>query len=147
MAKIAEERGEEMQLPRVRAVDRSGRRRRAPRPRRGRLRRGARRPPAPAPTAFRGRAYLDFLYGEVWTRDEYLTRRDRRLVSICCSAELGADTETTEHLEAALRNGELNYEELQEVVMHVAVYLGWIVARRLDDLLVAAAERTGVIPG
>ena len=31
--------------------------------------------------------------------------------------------------------------------MHVAVYLGWIVARRLDDLLVAAAARIGVIPG
>ena len=101
--------------------------------------------PAPARTAFRGRAYLDFLYGEVWTRDEYLTRRDRRLVSICCSAELGVDAETTEHLEAALRSGELSYEELQEVVIHVAVYLGWIVARRLDDLLVAAATSVGVI--
>ena len=101
--------------------------------------------PAPARTAFRGRAYLDYLYGEVWTRDEYLTRRDRRLVSICCSAELGVEAETTEHLEAALRNGELSYEELQEVVIHVAVYLGWIVARRLDDLLVAAATNVGVI--
>ena len=62
-----------------------------------------------------------------------------------CSAELGVDEETTEHLEAAFRNGELNFEELQEVVMHVAVYLGWIVARHLDDLLVAAATRLGVI--
>ena len=146
MAKIAEERGEEMQLPRVRAVDRS----RSTTTCAGS---GARPPtptctacaPPPAPTAFRGRAYLDYLYGEVWTRDEYLTRRDRRLVSICCSAELGVDDETTEHLEAALRSGELTYEELQEVVMHVAVYLGWIVARHLDDLLVDAATRTGVI--
>jgi 4-carboxymuconolactone decarboxylase len=102
--------------------------------------------PAEAATAFRGRAYYDYLYGEVWTRDEYLTTRDRRLVSICCSAELGADTETGEHLESALRLGELTYEELQEVVMHVAVYLGWIVARRLDDLLVDAAVHAGVIP-
>ncbi len=145
MAKIAEERGEELRLPQfVPWTDPADD--------------GVRRargeaayaevhgvPPAPAPTAFRGRAYLDYLYGEVWTRDEYLTRRDRRLVSICCSAELGADDETTEHLEAALRSGELTYEELQEVVMHVAVYLGWIVARRLDDLLVAAATRTGII--
>ena len=29
--------------------------------------------------------------------------------------------------------------------MHVAVYLGWIVARRLDDLLVTAARTAGVI--
>jgi hypothetical protein len=27
--------------------------------------------------------------------------------------------------------------------MHIAVYLGWIVARRLDHLLVAAAKNTG----
>jgi 4-carboxymuconolactone decarboxylase len=104
------------------------------------------RPPE-AETAFRGRADYDFLYGEVWTRDELLTPRDRRLVAICCSAELGADAQTTEHLEAALRLGELSYAELQEVVVHVAVYLGWIVARRLDDLLVAAAERVGITPG
>ena len=147
MAKIAEERGEEMQLPRFVPWTDPGRRRRAPGARRSRVRRGPRRRTAARHTAFRGRAYFDFLYGEVWTRDEYLTRRDRRLVSICCSAELGVDAETTEHLEAALRNGELTYEELQEVVMHVAVYLGWIIARRLDDLLVAAAIRTGVIPG
>jgi 4-carboxymuconolactone decarboxylase len=145
MAKIAEEKGEEMQLPafvpwadpadddvrRLRGED-------AYESVHGVA-------PAPALTAFRGRAYLDFLYGEVWTRDEYLTRRDRRLVSICCSAELGMDDETREHLDAALRTGELNFEELQEVVMHVAVYLGWIVARHLDDLLVEAATRTGVI--
>ena len=57
----------------------------------------------------------------------FLTRRDRRLVSICCSAELGVNEETTEQLEAPLGSGELSYEDLQEVVMHVAVYLGWIV--------------------
>jgi 4-carboxymuconolactone decarboxylase len=96
-----------------------------------------------ADTAFRGRGYLDYLYGEIWSRDAFLSRRDRRLVSICCSAEMGVDTETAEHLDAALRSGELTYAELQEVVMHVAVYLGWVVARRLDDLLVDAATRTG----
>jgi len=62
-------------------------------------------------------------------------------MAICCSAALGADVQTTEHLEAALRSGDLSFEELQEVVVHVAVYLGWIVARRLDDLLVDAAAR------
>jgi alkylhydroperoxidase/carboxymuconolactone decarboxylase family protein YurZ len=101
----------------------------------------------PATTAFRGRAYYDYLYGEVWTRDDYLTRRDRRLIAISCSAELGVDEEITEHLEAALRNGELTYLELQETVMHIAVYLGWPVARHLDDLLVAVADRVGVSSG
>ncbi|HEU5309446.1 MAG TPA: carboxymuconolactone decarboxylase family protein [Acidimicrobiia bacterium] len=147
MAKIAEERGEEMQLPRfvpwTDPVDDDVRRARGEAA--YEAVHGVR--PPEAETAFRGRAYYDFLYGEVWTRDELLTPRDRRLVAICCSAELGADAQTTEHLEAALRLGELSYAELQEVVVHVAVYLGWIVARRLDDLLVAAAERVGITPG
>jgi 4-carboxymuconolactone decarboxylase len=144
MAKISEERGEELQLPRfvpwADPVDDDVRRVRGEAA--YEAVHGVK--PAPATTVFRGRAYHDYLYGEVWTRDEYLTHRDRRLVAVCCSAELGVDAETSDHLEAALRLGELTYEELQEVVVHVAVYLGWVVARRLDDLLVAAAERVGV---
>lgn len=146
MQKIAEERGEEMQLPQfvpwTDPVADDVRRTR------GEVAyeavHGTR--PAEATTAFRGRAYYDYLYGEVWTRDEYLTSRDRRLVAICCSAELGVDAEVVEHLEATLRAGELGYEELQEVVMHVAVYLGWPVARRLDDHLVTVARRLGIDP-
>ena len=95
--------------------------------------------PEPARTAFRGRAYLDYLYGEIWTRQKYLTRRDRRIVSICCSAATGVDEETIEHLEGALRLGDLTFDELQELVVHYAVYLGWPLGRRLDDLLIRAA--------
>lgn len=97
--------------------------------------------PPPATTPFRGRAYLDYLYGEIWTRDRHLTRRDRRIVSICCAAAAGIDDETTEHLRAALELGELTHDELQELVVHYAVYLGWLLGRRLDDQLVAVAEQ------
>jgi 4-carboxymuconolactone decarboxylase len=147
MAKIAEERGEEMQVPRyvpwTDPVDDDVRRTRGE----AAYESVHGIAPPPATTAFRGRAYYDYLYGEVWTRDGYLTRRDRRLIAISCSAELGVDEEITDHLEAALRNRELTFEELQEVVMHIAVYLGWPVARHLDDLLVATAERVGVTRG
>jgi 4-carboxymuconolactone decarboxylase len=101
---------------------------------------GAESPAATSP--FRGGAYLDYLYGEVWTRDRHLSRRDRRIVTICCAAAVGVDEETTEHLRAALVNGELTLEELQELVVHFAVYLGWPLGRRLDDLLSAVAAAT-----
>ena len=101
-------------------------------------------PSPPAPTAFRGRAYLDFLYGEIWTRTEHLTRRDRRIISICCAAAAGVDEEAAEHLRAALAMEELTYEELQELVIHYAVYLGWTLGRRLDDLLVQVARDAGL---
>jgi 4-carboxymuconolactone decarboxylase len=100
--------------------------------------------PAPDATAFRGRAYLDYLYGEVWTREKYLTRRDRRIVSICGSAAAGVTEEASEHLRASLALGDLGYGELQELVFHYAIYLGWPLGRRLDDLLVEAARATGV---
>src|SRR2546429_255064 len=67
-------------------------------------------PGPPAATAFRGRAYLDFLYGEIWTRQKHLTRRDRRIVSICCAAAAGVDEEVAEHLRAALAMQELTFE-------------------------------------
>ena len=101
--------------------------------------------PAPAaPTAFRSRAHRYFLYGEMWTRTRHLTRRDRRIVSICCAAAAGVDEEVREHLRATLATDELTYEELQELVVHYAVYLGWNLGRRLDDLLVAAARDAGI---
>lgn len=99
-------------------------------------------PPA-AVSPFRGRASLDYLYGEVWTRERHLTRRDRRIISICCAAAAGVDEEVTEHLRSALDFAELTYEELQELVVHYAVYVGWPLGRRLDDLLLAVGGEQG----
>jgi 4-carboxymuconolactone decarboxylase len=94
-------------------------------------------------TAFRGTASLDFRYGEVWTRDRFLTRRDRRIVSICCSAAVSAVAPAREHLRAALAAGDLTFDELQELVVHFAVYCGWALGEQLDDLLVDAATEVG----
>jgi 4-carboxymuconolactone decarboxylase len=99
----------------------------------------------PAITAFRRDAYLDYLYGEIWTRESYLTRRDRRIVSICCCAAVGADTETREHLTAALAHDELTFEELQELVVHFAVYVGWVLGRRLDDALIDVVSERALL--
>jgi 4-carboxymuconolactone decarboxylase len=99
-------------------------------------------PPDPA-SPFRGRASLDYLYGEVWTRDRFLTRRDRRIIAICCAAAAAVDDETEDQLRAALGQGDLTLTELQELVMHYTVYLGWPLGRRLDDLLLAVADELG----
>lgn len=95
--------------------------------------------PPPASTPFQGRARLDYLYGEIWGRQRYLTPRDRRIVSICSAASTTIDEEVTEHLRAALALGDMTRDELAELVVHFAVYLGWNLARRLDDLLLDVA--------
>jgi 4-carboxymuconolactone decarboxylase len=100
--------------------------------------------PPTAVTAFRRRGYLDYLYGEIWTRSRYLTRRDHRVIAVTAAAIAGVDVELREHLRAALAMQDLRYEELQELVLHVGVYCGWLVARRLDDTLVEVADGLGV---
>lgn len=95
--------------------------------------------PPRASTAFQGHARLDYLYGEIWMRAKYLTRRDRRIISICSAASAAIDEEVTDHLRAALTLGEMTRNDLEELVVHFAVYLGWNLARRLDDLLLEVA--------
>jgi len=41
-------------------------------------------------------------------------------------------------LYAALKSGDLTFEELQEIAMHYAVYVGWLLGARLDEQLLAA---------
>ena len=88
--------------------------------------------------------YLDFLYGEVWTPRRVphaaATAGWSRSAAAPSSASTPRPPSTSRRRCAAASS---RFEELQEVVMHVAVYLGWIVARRLDDLLVDAAATTG----
>jgi 4-carboxymuconolactone decarboxylase len=95
-------------------------------------------PPPEGGTVFRDLGYLDYLYGEIWTRPT-LTRRERRIISICCAAFVDQDVDV--HLDAALKSGDLSYEELQEVVLHYAVYVGWLLGAKLDERLVAAWAR------
>ena len=143
MFKIAEETGEELQPhefePWAEPVDESVRRQRGAAA--YELAHGV--PPRAASTPFRGRACLDYLYGEIWSRQKYLSRRDRRIISICGAASSAIDEEVTEHLHAALTLGDMTRAELDELVVHFAVYLGWNLARRLDDLLTAVADDIG----
>src|SRR5438445_652933 len=77
--------------------------------------------PAPAAaTTFRQLGYFAYLYGEIWTRPN-LTRRERRIISICAAAAAKCERELEMHLFAALASGDLSFEELQEIVLHYAV--------------------------
>jgi 4-carboxymuconolactone decarboxylase len=95
-------------------------------------------PPPEAETVFRRLGFFEYLYGEIWTRPT-LSRRERRIISLCCAASVGHDTDA--HAYAALKSGDLSFEELQEVVLHFATYQGWLRGARFDDSVVAAWAR------
>lgn len=67
----------------------------------------------------------------VWERPG-LAPRERRIVTIVCVSAAVDVPAMDEHVHAALANGELTIGELQELVLHFAVYCGWPRASQLE---------------
>jgi 4-carboxymuconolactone decarboxylase len=68
---------------------------------------------------------LRTLFGDIYARSG-LSLRDRRLIILGALAGLGADPSLFEiHLRSALGNGELNADELREVIMTILPYAGY----------------------
>lgn len=63
-----------------------------------------------------------FAWGEVWARPG-LDRRTRSCITLAILATLRCEDEITMHVRAALRHG-LTPDEIQEVLLHTAVYAG-----------------------
>jgi 4-carboxymuconolactone decarboxylase len=63
-----------------------------------------------------------YAWGEVWSRPG-LDRRTRSCVTLAMLAALRCEDELAMHVRAALRNG-LRPEEIQEVLLHAAIYAG-----------------------
>ena len=61
-------------------------------------------------------------WGRVWDRPG-LERRDRSLITVAMLTALGRPDELEIHLKAAVRNG-VAVEELQETLLHAAIYCG-----------------------
>jgi 4-carboxymuconolactone decarboxylase len=74
---------------------------------------------------------LDFVFAEVWQRP-ILSRRDRRFVTLPCVAAADAEAPLRDHVYAALNSGDLTIAEMQETVLHFAVYAGWPKASRFN---------------
>lgn len=61
-------------------------------------------------------------WGDVWQR-EGLDRKTRSLVTVAMLTALGKQHELKGHLRGALNNG-ATVEEIQEVLLHAAIYCG-----------------------
>jgi 4-carboxymuconolactone decarboxylase len=67
---------------------------------------------------------LEQLFAETWARD-VLSIRDRRLLMLGIIAEKGETMTFGIQAKAALKNGELNPEELRELLLMIANYAGY----------------------
>lgn len=67
----------------------------------------------------------DILFGEVWSRNDLLSLRDRSLVTITSLISQGiTDNSLSYHLEEAKKNG-ITCSEAAEIITHIAFYAGW----------------------
>lgn len=67
----------------------------------------------------------DVLFGEVWSREDRLSLRDRSLVTVVSLMSQGlTDSSFRYHLESAKRNG-ITRTEIAEILTHAAFYAGW----------------------
>lgn len=67
----------------------------------------------------------DVLFGQVWSREDKLSLRDRSLVTVTALMAQGlTDSSFRYHLESAKKNG-ISKEEIAEILTHAAFYAGW----------------------
>ncbi len=67
----------------------------------------------------------DVLFGEVWSRNNLLSLRDRSLVTITSLIAQGiTDNSLSYHLQEAKKNG-ITRTEAAEIITHIAFYAGW----------------------
>ncbi len=66
----------------------------------------------------------DVLFGEVWSREDKLSLRDRSMITIAALMSLGLYPQVKAHLILGKEHG-LTKEEVVEIVTHLAFYCGW----------------------
>ncbi len=67
----------------------------------------------------------DVLFGEVWSREEELSFRDRSLITVVALISKGIfDSSFESHVVNAKKNG-ITKEEMAEIITHAAFYAGW----------------------
>ncbi len=66
----------------------------------------------------------DVLFGEVWSREEQLSPRDRSLITIAALFSAGLYPQLKAHLMMGKEHG-LKKEEVVEAITQLAFYCGW----------------------
>lgn len=67
----------------------------------------------------------DVLFGEVWSREDKLSLRDRSMITVTALLTKGIfDNSLKYHIANAKNNG-VSAEEISEIITHLAFYVGW----------------------
>lgn len=76
----------------------------------------------------------DHLFANIWTRPG-LSIRDRRLLLLGALTAQGAPDIAEIQIEAALKNDELDEQQLREIALFLCHYVGWPLGTKLDSTI------------
>ena len=88
---------------------------------------------------------VDHLFGDVWSQGK-LTVKERRLMLIGAAVASGMEDVAGLQLDAAVRLGELDADDLRTIVVFLAHYAGWPHAARLNtevEKIIAGMDQGG----
>ena len=66
----------------------------------------------------------DVLFGEVWSREDKLSARDRSMITVSALMAQGLFPQLEAHMKIAKANG-VTKDEMIELFTHLAFYAGW----------------------
>lgn len=66
----------------------------------------------------------DVLFGEVWSREDKLSLRDRSMITISALMALGLFSQLKSHIKIGKEHG-ITKEEIVEITTQLAFYTGW----------------------
>ncbi|QGZ70814.1 carboxymuconolactone decarboxylase family protein [Pediococcus pentosaceus] len=69
----------------------------------------------------------DVLFGEVWSREDQLSARDRSMITCASLMSQGLFPQLEAHMKIAKENG-VTKDEMVELITHLSFYAGWLKA-------------------
>jgi 4-carboxymuconolactone decarboxylase len=97
-------------------------------------------PPPADGSPVTGCGLIDFVFGEMWPRPG-LGLKERRLITVACVAFQDAATPIASHVWAALKSGDISFEEMDELALHFAAYCGWPKGSYLNQVISEQKQR------
>jgi 4-carboxymuconolactone decarboxylase len=94
----------------------------------------------PRDNPYTGAGILNFVFGEMWLRPG-LGMKERRLITVACVAFQDTEVPILSHVYAALKSGDVSFEEMDELALHFAAYYGCAKADYLQQVIGEQKQR------
>jgi 4-carboxymuconolactone decarboxylase len=89
---------------------------------------------------YSGAGILNFVFGEMWLRPG-LGIKERRLITVACVAFQDAEIPVMSHVYAALKSGDISFDEMDELALQFAAYYGCAKADYLNQVISEQKQR------